>query len=285
MKANILNELERELKTRKERDKKNDVLGQVTGLLEYEGEKDIRMLRDIAPNSTLCQSESERAAIMELERKEEYLNGRVFTYDQIITLGAKYRLKFLPTERYKSYIDPGVIPEIRDLQRAKDVQRKKDQAVKRNMTLDEYEASGQHTEFQFDAHELKNNFFILAPGSMFKTEKTKAFSIKPKDPIMFYREDGTHYRLIKKWGNDFSVFRRLLGFVTKSWATYVFYLYTLPYITITLALSISFSANYLWMLMVLVVVGIWRLATGDDLYLDKDFAGDRHVTSTKSFHI
>lgn len=285
MKANILNELERELKTRKERDKKNDVLGQVAGLLEYEGEKDVRMLRDIAPNSTLCQSESERAAIMELERKEEYLNGKVFTYDQIIALGAKYRLKFLPTEHYKSYIDPGVIPEIRDLQRAKDAQRKKDQAARRNMTLEDYDASGQHTEFQFDAHELKNNFFILAPGSMFKTERTKAFSIKPKDPIMFYREDDTHYRLIKKWGNDFSVFRRILGFVTKSWANYIFYLYVLPYVTITSALSIWVSVHYLWMLSAILVLGIWRLAMGDDLDLSNKFTGKKHVTSTKSFHI
>ena len=37
--------------------------------------------------------------------------------------------------------------------------------------------------------------------------------IRELDPVLFYKIDDQHYRLIHKWGNDFTVLRRIKGYV------------------------------------------------------------------------
>lgn len=51
------------------------------------------------------------------------------------------------------------------------------------------------------------------------------------DPMIFYRTDEQHFVLLKKWGSDFTLVRRLFGFFShnKFWAT-LFHLSLIPFV-------------------------------------------------------
>lgn len=284
MKANLVKELENSLIKRKSADKKNDVLDEVKGLLEYDTLQDVHILRSIGQQSTLAQSEKERGAVLEIEKKEQFYSGKVFTKEQIVALAVKYRLKFLQSKHYTKYIPPSVIPEIRDMERSISKQMNIDRAKKENCTIEEYlERTDGGIKYAIDDTCLKNNFYILAPANMFKLEKATAFSIKAKDPVMFYTDDNIHFRLVKKWGSDFTIFRRVLGWLTKSVSRQVF-LYLTLFATLSLYLSITFSWHFMWMwlglgIVTLIVFGPCEVEVHDD------FEGQKYTTSLKRFYM
>jgi hypothetical protein len=284
MKANLVNELEKSLVKRKSADKKNEVLDEVKGLLAYDTLRDVHILRSIGQQSTLAQSEKERGAVLEIEKKEQFFSGKVFTKEQIIELAVKYRLKFLQSKHYTKYIPPSVIPEIKDMERHISTQMNIDRAKKENCTLDEYLAKTDGgIKYTIDDNCLKENFYILAPANMFKLEKATAFSIKAKDPVMFYTDDNEHFRLVKKWGSDFTVFRRVLGWLTKTVATQ-FVLYLSLYTAIVLTISITKNWGFMFLLAVPAVASIFVFGIGE-ASVHKDFAGKNYTTSLKRFYM
>lgn len=284
MKANLVKELEKSLVKRKVDDKNNDVLGEVKGLLEMDTIRDVHILRSIGQQSTLAQSEKERGAVLEIEKKEQFYSGKVFTKEQIVALAVKYRLKFLQSKHYTKYIPPSIIPEIKDMERHISMQMSIDRAKKENCTLEEYlEKTDGGVKYSIDDNCLKQNFYILAPANMFKLEKATAFSIKAKDPVMFYTDDQQHFRLVKKWGSDFTIFRRVLGFLTKKTSTQ-FYFYLSIYAAIVLSLSIRFNWTLMFLLAVPAVVALFIFGLGD-VEIHKDFAGENYTTSLKRFYM
>lgn len=284
MKANLVKELENSLIKRKQANDKNDVLDEVKGLLEYDTLQDVHILRSIGQNSTLAQSETERGAVLEIEKKEQFYSGKVFTREQIINLAVKYRLKFLQSKHYTKYIPPSVIPEIKEMQRHISNQMNIDRATRENCTLEEYLAKTDGgIKYVIDDTCLKNNFYILAPGNMFKLEKAVAFSIKAKDPVMFYTDDNQHFRLVKKWGSDFTVFRRVLGSLTKSVSRQVF-MYLSLFAALTLFLSVSVSWHFMWMWLAAGIICFIVFVPGE-VEIHEDFAGKNYTTSLKRFYM
>jgi hypothetical protein len=284
MKANLVKELENSLLKRKSADKKNDVLDEVKGLLEYDTTRDVHILRSIGQQSTLAQSETERGAVLEIEKKEQFYSGKVFTKEQIVALAVKYRLKFLQSKHYTKYIPPSVIPEIKEMERHISTQMNIDRAARENCTLEEYlEKTNGGIKYSVDDHCLKNNFYILAPANMFKLEKATAFSIKAKDPVMFYTDNEQHFRLVKKWGSDFTIFRRVLGWLTKSVSRQVF-LYLLLFAAITLSLSIMINWAFMWSWLVAAIVFV-IIFIPCEVEIDDDFAGGKYTTSLKRFYM
>jgi hypothetical protein len=286
MKANLVKELENSLIKRKQANDKNDVLDEVKGLLEYDTLQDVHILRSIGQNSTLAQSETERGAVLEIEKKEQFYSGKVFTKEQIVELAVKYRLKFLQSKHYTKYIPPSVIPEIKEMQRNISNQMNIERATRENCTLEEYLAKTDGgIKYVIDDTCLKNNFYILAPGNMFKLEKATAFSIKAKDPVMFYTDDNQHFRLVKKWGSDFTVFRRVLGLVTKSVFGHI-----ASYIALIAVAAILLSVKFGWAFMyvpliVAAITGLVFWIGGSDVEVHDDFVGRKHVTSLKRFYM
>lgn len=285
MKANLVKELEKSLVERKNNDKNNDVLGEVKGLLEMDTIRDVHILRSIGQQSTLAQSEKERGAVLEIEKKEQFYSGKVFTKDQIVSLAVKYRLKFLPSKHYTKYIPPSIIPEIKDMERHISNQMNIDRANKENCTLEEYlEKTDGGIKYTIDDTCLKNNFYILAPANMFKLEKTTAFSIKAKDPVMFYSDDNEHFRLVKKWGSDFTIFRRVLGWLTKSIATHIIFYLSLYVATILLLCIITRNWHFLFLLAAPAIAAIFTFVIVE-VEIHDDFAGRKYVTSLKQFYM
>lgn len=110
-------------------------------------------------------------------------NGEVVLYSEIRMLAQRYALRFLPSSSYSSYYPHGMGQAIEDCK------------AKNEITS---QVEG----------------FILAPS--------KAFKLENRDPILFIKptnwmsrmvEDDDKYYVVKKWGKDFTIFRRILGAV------------------------------------------------------------------------
>ena len=211
MKINLEEKLNAELKKYKKASKPSfDVINSVTNLLESDVQNDARILQTIAPNSVYGESLKEKGKALELEKIENFLQGKVFKRKQIVNLGIKYRLKFLPMKKFKSYVDPTVVHSIKDLERQITKSMIRERAIRENKK--EEEITG--INFAFSEYDLKEKFYVLAPGNCFNLQKEKIIEVT--DPIAFYKHDDEHYYLLKKWGNDFSIYRRFLGFVSEN---------------------------------------------------------------------
>jgi len=278
MKKNLLKELQGQVSRRKEADKNNSVISEVNKLLEYDGLRDAEILKSIGSNTTLVKSEEERGMILELEKKEEYYSGNVFTKDQIVQVGAKYRLKFLPSSLFSSYMTPLVASDVKELERNMSVSMTKDQAKKRNMSYEDYVKENGEVKFQFDAYELKNKFYVLAPATCFKLEKVKAFTLRSPDPILFYQIDDRHYRVVRKWGADFTVFRRLRGLIFINRNSLF-----LSIATAILATSLSFSATFSWYFLFLIATIIPTAIIFYNVDFEKNFFGKNYVTGHEKY--
>jgi hypothetical protein len=208
MKVNLVKELERDLKSKKKVLNEYDLLSNAQKLLDYDGQRDREILSKLSPHSAFARAEKERGALIELENHQNYYAGKVYTATQIIELGAKYRLKFLPMNLYTGHIDVTVLAEIKALERAMSKNATVACAERRNSE------EVVQKDIKFDSHQLSTSFYILAPASVFKISKARAFSIPLfSDPLMFYQIDNENYRLVKKWGTDFTILRRLKGII------------------------------------------------------------------------
>jgi hypothetical protein len=105
-----------------------------------------------------------------------YNQERVFHISQIEKTCKKYHLRFLKPDIYKGTIDTELPNKISTFEVA--------YSVKCN----------------------QHNTRIMAPAKSFELEE------RPKDPLMFYQINSEYYYLIHKWGNDLSIFRRVLSF-------------------------------------------------------------------------
>ena len=190
--------IEKELEKVSQEDKQKftlDPLNEVKLLLEGNASEDARILRGLSKNSHFNRIENLRGKQLELEKIETEYEGKVFTIDQIEKLCVDYRLRFLQSRFYTGSYDVEVAAKIKDFSKTT------------NTSIDEWS--------------LERRFFMMAPKEMFQltTEKyiSKAEIRRRQDPAIFYQIDEKHYRLIHKWGDDFTIFRLIEGFRWKSW--------------------------------------------------------------------
>lgn len=172
---------------------------------------------------------------------------RVFTRNQIRSLCLKYKLRFLPTKQYRGALDAQVGLKIR--------------------------------EFESKYKGRETRYMICAPTNAFELEK------KPKDPLLFAIIGNDQYYLVHKWGNDLSVFRRVLGLLAKTRTQVGLLLTFIASLTIILHPYIEegftgyFMGFLLSMLILLIgclIIGLTLLSLGIDPD-DKDLFSDWSV--------
>lgn len=194
MKVSIDKELQKA--SQEEKKKYNvDPINEVKLLLAGESSEDARILRGLSQNSHFNKIEKIRGEQLELEKLENEYEGKVYKKEQIEALCVDYRLRFLQSRYYTGSYDVEVASKIKEF------------AKSTNSSIDDYT--------------LGRRFFVMAPAKMFelKDEKyiSKAELRRQADPAIFYQIDENHYRLIHKWGSDFTIFRLIEGFRWKSW--------------------------------------------------------------------
>ena len=194
MKVSIDKELEKASQEHKEKFNL-DPINEVKLLLENNSHEDARILRGLSNNSQFNRIEKVRGEQIELENLENEYEGKVYKIEQIEKLCVDYRLRFLQSKYYTGSYDVEVSAKIKDFARA--------------------------TKSPIDDYTLGRRFFMMAPAEMFelRDEKyvSKAELRRQADPAIFYQIDEKHFRLIHKWGADFTIFRLIEGFRWKSW--------------------------------------------------------------------
>lgn len=172
-----------------------DILGPVQKLLEYDNQQDRQTLKALGMDTHLriASDMQDRAIVLESLKKQ--MNGKIFHVDTIQDLCVKYRLRLLPTKYFRGAVDAEVPAMIKQFTRESGIE----------MT---------------EAH-LMTRFFIMAPPKAFNLKEVvipkqpsalkKFFDALRSDPVLFYKADENHYRMVHKWGNDFSIFRAIQG--------------------------------------------------------------------------
>lgn len=210
--------LEENLKNQKKKDMEVlDSVKEVRLLLQNAESEDARILRNLSENSELNRVERITQTALEIERLESKYTGDIFTLEQIEKLAIDYRLRFLNSRYFTGKFDVEVAAKIKEFGR------------ENNMSLNEYH--------------LKNNFFILGPKEIFDLKDEKYIEPKQLDPVLFYKLDDNHYRMIHKWGSDFTILRYLEGFKWKNIGNYFWFTLfaTFPIISFIVGLFIPLS--------------------------------------------
>ena len=169
------------------------IINEVKQLMEGTLLEEREILKTMGLGSNLLKAEEQTRKSEEIKMVENEYEGDVYSREQIKHLAMKYNLKFLNTRYFSGTISPDTGAVLA--------------RFKKKHVLTDYD--------------LKDNFFILAPKRMFKLVE------RPVDPLLFYRVRNNknrddHYKLVHKWGNDFSVARQISGFLNKSEETILF---------------------------------------------------------------
>lgn len=182
----------------------DSAVNQVKALLEYKTNEDSFIMNNLGLNSLNAKIQEDKGKLIVMEQIEKATKFTVINQKVIKDLCLRYRLRLLPTKHYIGAFPPDITTEIKELEKNK---------------------AESHNRFtRFDAHQLQSDFYVLAPPSMFKLDKiikepkqsivSKFMQALQEEPILFYKESDDHYVLLKKWGDDFTIFRRILGFFT-----------------------------------------------------------------------
>lgn len=187
--------IDKELESKK-KSEEADVMGhnavkQVKLLTQGDAIEDMRILTALGSDHQLVAAQNEFGKKIELEKMDEDYDGAVYTIDQIRSLALKYNLRFLSSKRYTGHMDVQVVAKIK--------------------------AFAETAKVEMDNYEVGRKFFILAPEQLFQLDDKVILRTRDIDPIMFYKIDDIHYKLIHKWGVDFSVLRLVSGFKWMGW--------------------------------------------------------------------
>lgn len=192
MKISIEKELDKKVQSER---KVFEPLKEVKLLLERSESEDANILRELSDNSQITRIERLRGKQLEIENFENRFGGKIYTIEQIKDLAINYRLRFLNSRYFTGAYDVEVAAKIKEF--------------------------GKENNVAIEKWSLNREFFILAPQEMFSLREEKYVTKKELrrqlDPVLFYKIDEHHYRLIHKWGDDFTIFRLIEGFAYRSW--------------------------------------------------------------------
>lgn len=199
MKVKIMNELgQRRDVSIEENTKMEDRLSnEAKQLLLNAGTEERAVLRAAGLDHNIQEIETQRGINIERTTFEGTYGTKVFTEDEVKSICHKYNLRLLQSKLYKGSIDPVLGAKI----------------------VEFFKRSG----INANNYEATQNLYVMAPPSVFTlTKKTNPLSVD-RDPVLFYRitrrNEKPMYAPIHQWGNDFTIFRRIVGAINYSFAT------------------------------------------------------------------
>lgn len=178
------------------------IISDVNYLLENTVIEERETLRAIGLSHELDIADATTEDILIREKHRGFLGKNIVHISEINTLCLKYRLAMKKPSSYKGKIPSDLGSELRRF------------CADKNVPLS---PSADH-----------NDFYIIAPPSMFKDYQTlsavmreegiaaiERMKVRNSDPLLIYRipHDKSYFAIIKGWGDDFSIRRRALGFL------------------------------------------------------------------------
>jgi hypothetical protein len=203
-----MNPLEKELikKGNKTIDESEIIVNDVKLLLETNAQEERRVLASIGLDNDIKFAEDKNADILTRKSTSSKLGVPVVHINEITGLCKDYNLQMQPARNYI-----GAIP---------------------NETGAELNRFCKEKNIPLPSNSSYSRFYIIAPPVLFKEyrsigtiigdafnsysqEKERKRLSKMIDPILVYQtDDSNYYAIIKSWGSDFTLLRRIKGFFT-----------------------------------------------------------------------
>lgn len=231
-------------------------------LLEGEHEKDKKMLNYFGTADVI------NVAANKAHMRKELSNSSVLTCAEIEEVCKKYGLACLPARQYKERIPASVLNNLRKYTEGIKVIMESDRGYCGKMELKD--GTTRRTD-------IKRELFVIAPPPHFKTTGR---TISPRDPILLFRTYSTfddestfdmysefiggsriehqtclrptdEFTIIDKWGNDFTMLRRLVGLFKYSGRKLFFI--AMCYAAIIVAYWLFIGANWHTMLYTILI--------------------------------
>lgn len=190
MLVSIEKELQKIVSEQKEK-VKLDPITEVQNILNVDLKKDQQILSKISPHSLYVNNQNVLKEQQFFESIEKKYGGDVYTIDHIKEMAIKYKLRFVNSVFYAGDFCNQLAPKIRTFCKLHKITQ----------------------------NQVEQNFYILAPKEMLHLLGDIKYNANI-DPLMFYKIDDKHYRLVHKWGNDFTIFRKIVGFKWKNFWQY-----------------------------------------------------------------
>ncbi len=192
------------------------ILQEAQLLLEDTAAAERRALMDVGLDGELKLADKQLEQSFLDKQFSEKFEGKTFLIDELEEIGVKYRMFLKPAKFFKGPVPKelgSIVARLRE---------------KHNLSL--------NSSMNSDS----GRFFIMAPPDMFKDyhtmtdkfvaevsdtqrqlkeyaeEARKRAEARRKDPLFFYRADDEHFVLLRKFGRDFTVLRRVKGFFTQT---------------------------------------------------------------------
>jgi hypothetical protein len=193
-----MNPLERKLieESQKNNPEAERAIDEIKLLLSNNEAEEREILKKVGLDYDLNKIEAVKETYITKKNFKGIFNKEIVTADEIRKLCFDYRLNVLPAKRYAGRIPANLGAELVRFQ------KKHNLALSPNM----------------------NKFFIIAPPRMFTgyrsilqilldTNKAirKERLQRENDPILIYEVNEGYYAIIKSWGNDFTLLRRIYG--------------------------------------------------------------------------
>ena len=159
----------------------SDGLALAQALLREQGERENQLIQQLGMHRSLLQIRDAR----QHRRLNKQFQGEVYHVNDIRQVCIDYRMRMLPSYRYHGPIDPEFGPKLNRFQKA------------HNLT----------------ATELEHDFFVVAPAETFDLEKRQRPLV---DPLLLYRIDHQHYKMVHQWGGDLHPLRYLAAWRHRS---------------------------------------------------------------------
>lgn len=122
------------------------------------------------------------------------LRDDVYHADDIRNVCINYRMRMLPSHLYLGPVDPEFGVKLKKFQEVNLLTKK----------------------------DLNRNFYIVAPPETFKLEKRER-PFLDTDPLLLYKIDSKHYKLVHQWGGDLHPLRRILSWPHRSLTNMTFF--------------------------------------------------------------
>lgn len=228
----------------------NAFVEQTKQLLLEEGTRETGLLAAAGLNKqhvVATQLKDEKAMRAELGMKTGA--AAVLTRKEIEALCIKYRLRFLRSHYYSGSID----------------------ALTGRKILKFMEDIGEPSA----EHAARENLFVMAPVGAFNLEIGRPIP----DPVLFYRHKSGLFCVVHKWGNDFTVFREVWGWLTANavrWRFFMlFALLGLAFAGKKLLCMSGFHVGEYWFMGLTIVFAIIR---GIQAFADTDASHEAGLT-------
>ena len=174
-----------------------DFVQDVKMLMAADSNKDRNNLKDVGLGFNIVQAETAVGVKIDRQGFEKELGGKTFTENEVKEFCLKYDLRLLQADKYVGTIDPTVGVDLTNF------------LEKNGLT----------------ARHASSNFFVMAPPAAFNlVNEPVPVRARDLDPVLFYKvtprdvtsqDVAPYYVLVKKWGNDFTIFRAILGWAKR----------------------------------------------------------------------